>query len=249
MRKSISIPAQASMFLEKLQHWGSNLLPQSLLPQSCQLCGQFAGHTPVCAGCIQDLPRLPEHHCPICRESTPHGETCGGCQIRSPHFDQVLALYTYAFPVDRLIQQLKYSAQFSLARWWGKTLAPQVPEQVSRIMPLPLHPQRLAERGFNQALEIAKPLAHTLNLPLDPNSLKKTRTTLAQTELSLKLRKTNLSKAFECSSDLSGEHILLVDDVLTTGTTLNEAARILKQRGCSRVTACVVARALKNGVS
>lgn len=249
MRKSISIPAQASMFLEKLQRWGLNLLPGSLIPQSCQLCGQFAGHVPVCPHCAQDLPRPPERHCPICMENTLHGEICGACQIRSPHFDQVLALYTYAFPVDRLIQQLKYSAQFSLARWWGKTLALHVPEQITRIIPLPLHPQRLAERGFNQALEIARPLAHTLNRPLDFNSLRKTRMTLAQTELSLKIRKTNLNKAFECSTDLSGEHILLVDDVLTTGTTLNEAARTLKQRGCSRVTACVVARALKNGVS
>lgn len=229
--------------------WFRNIpgqLAACLLPQTCLLCGALAGNAPICKPCQTDLPQLPARHCPLCLEATTHGERCGACLSKRPHFDQVHALHAYAFPLDQLIHQLKYSAQLALAPWWGSALATGIAGQFNRVIPLPLHPKRLEERGFNQAQEIARHLARTLNLPLDIDSLQKTKATQTQAELPLKARKANLSGAFECMTDLEGQHILLVDDVLTTGATLDEAARVLKLHGASHVTASVVARTLRH---
>ncbi|WP_303785659.1 ComF family protein [Azovibrio restrictus] len=227
----------------------SERLLTALLPSSCLLCGAASGPLPLCQGCAADLPALPDPHCPLCLDRTTHGERCGACQMRPPHFDRVIALHAYAFPVDQLVHQLKYAARLSLARYWGAALGEKLAGETnpaSHVMALPLHPGRLAERGYNQSLEIARQLARRLDIRLDGHSLVKTQATRPQAELPLKERQHNLRGVFACVTDLQGAQVLLVDDVLTTGATLDEAARVLKLHGAAQVSACVVARTLRH---
>jgi ComF family protein len=114
------------------------------------------------------------------------------------------------------------------------------------ILPLPLHPERLRERGFNQSMEIARALGNCLNLAVDRSSLVRNRATPPQADLPLKERHRNVRGAFECTADMTGKDILLIDDVMTSGATLNECARVLKLHGASSITAVVAARALKH---
>lgn len=219
------------------------------LPSTCLLCGAPGATEPLCPACAAELPALPAPHCPLCLNPTPYGERCGACLQQPPRFDHVIALYAYAFPVDRLVHQLKYAARFSLARHWGMALAARLDSlgtPVSRVMPVPLHHERLAERGYNQSLEIARRLASALDLRLDYQNLVKTHATRPQAELPLAARQRNLQDAFACLADLEGEHVLLVDDVLTSGATLDAAARVLKQHGARAVSVCVVARTLRH---
>ena len=115
-----------------------------------------------------------------------------------------------------------------------------------RILAVPLSPARLAERGFNQALEIARPLAHALGVPIELHRIHRRRDTAPQASLPWKERKQNIRHAFECELDLTGKAVLVVDDVMTTGATLDELAATLKAHGAARVENCVVARALKD---
>lgn len=218
----------------------------ALLPNSCLLCAADAGQGLLCPACQRELPGLPARQCPLCGEQTTHGERCGACLKQAPHFARVHALYRYAFPVDRMIQALKYQHRLPLAAWFGQQMSSIIPaDAYDRIVPLPLHPGRLSERGFNQAMEIARPISSRLGIWLDFSSLQRHRATPAQAGLPLKERHGNVRGAFECGSDLSGERILLVDDVLTSGASANECARILRLHGAVSVHVAVIARALK----
>jgi ComF family protein len=220
----------------------------ALLPPLCLLCGApcAADDTTLCGACRRDLPTLPALHCPDCLAETPRGERCGACLAHPAHFDRAFALYRYDFPLNRLVQDLKYHARFALARRWGEQLARASAEFAADcIVPLPLHPKRLKERGYNQALEIARHCARARHLPLEATSLTKCRATPPQSGLSLKARQKNLKGAFCCARDFSGQRILLIDDVLTTGTTANEAARVLKLHDAASVAIAIVARTLR----
>lgn len=218
-----------------------------LLPASCLLCGADSGSSQLCPACAGDLPLLPAALCPQCSVPTTYGERCGACLHEPPHFDATCALFRYDFPVDRIVHALKYGHQLAVANWLSEALAARLAEQTfDLIVPLPLHPQRLAERGFNQAVEIAAHLEKRLKIPVDRHSLQRTRATPAQAELPLKERHKNVRGAFECRSDFSGKHILLLDDVMTSGATANECARVLKLHGAIHVTVAVAARALKH---
>ncbi|MDR1890242.1 MAG: ComF family protein [Zoogloeaceae bacterium] len=221
----------------------------ALLPPLCLLCGariplrRQGDDVAFCPDCLSDLPVLQAAHCPDCLIETEHGERCGACLAHAPDFDYARALYRYEFPVNRLIHGLKYQARFAPARTWGRMLAVQTADfPADCVLPLPLHAERLAERGYNQALEIARHCACARGLPLERESLQKRRATPPQSSLSLKARQRNLKGAFSCQRDFSGRHLLLVDDVLTTGATANEAARVLKLHGAASVGIAVVAR-------
>jgi ComF family protein len=220
----------------------------ALLPPRCLLCGAPAAtdDATLCAACQGDLPALPALHCPNCLRETTGGEHCGACLAHPPHFERAFALYRYDFPLNRLVLDLKYHARFALARCWGTQLAKASADFATDcVLPLPLHPERLRERGYNQALEIARHCARARHLPLDMTSLSKCRATPPQSSLSLKARQRNLKGAFAACRDFSGQRILLVDDVLTTGATANEAARTLKLHHAASVAIAVVARALR----
>ncbi|MDR3086714.1 MAG: ComF family protein [Azoarcus sp.] len=218
-----------------------------LLAQNCLLCGQTGEGEILCRACADDLPRLPAPLCPRCALPTTSGELCGACLAHPPHYDRTLAAFSYGFPLDKLIQSFKYAHRLALATYLGREIASLAAESVvaDLVVPLPLHPVRLRERGFNQALELARPVAATLGLPLDSRTCSRIRHTPAQASLSWKKREKNIRNAFQCTRDLSGRRILLVDDVMTTGASLNEFARTLKRHGASEITLLVVARTLR----
>lgn len=215
------------------------------LPQDCLLCGARAGAGLLCSACAAELPRLPQMRCPVCALPTSDATVCGRCLSKPPHFDATHALFAYAFPVDRLIQVLKYRARLAVAPFFGEGLADLLPAGADRLVPLPLHPRRLKERGFNQALEIARALAR--HPSIDTASVEREIDTAPQASLAWDERGRNVHGAFLCRADLSGQHVVVLDDVMTTGATLDECARALKKRGAARVTNLVVARTLPAG--
>lgn len=216
-----------------------------LLAQDCLLCGQTSASELLCRVCAGDLPRLPADRCPRCALPTPGSELCGRCLTRALHYDRTLAAFNYGFPLDKLIQAFKYAHRLALAPFLGRELAALAAEvEADLVIPLPLHPTRLRERGFNQALELARPVAVSLRLPLDARTCSRNRPTPPQAGLPWKERAKNIRGAFHCAGDLSGRRILLVDDVMTTGASLDECARTLKLHGAAEVTLLVVARAL-----
>lgn len=217
-----------------------------LLPNSCLLCGADAGPAIVCTPCRSELPAPPTPSCPHCGEPTSHGERCGQCLMQAPAYSGVTAAFRYAFPVDRMIHALKYQHQLALADWFADVLAEKLTGQaVDLIVPLPLHVSRLRERGFNQATEIARRLGKMLKTDVDRNTLWRTRETQPQAGLPLSSRAANVRGAFACRRSLEGQRILLVDDVMTTGATLGEAAHTLRRHGAAEVRLAVVARALR----
>jgi ComF family protein len=167
---------------------------------------------------------------------------CGSCLKRPPHFDATLALWRYEFPCDGLVQALKYRARLALAGFFARSLASRPLPAFDVIVPMPLHAKRIAERGFNQALEIARGLARHRGMPIAPRGVLRVKDTLPQTDLPYEERAKNVRGAFLCKLDLSGASIAVLDDVMTTGATLNELARALKRAGATRVENLVVAR-------
>jgi ComF family protein len=214
------------------------------LPQDCMLCGARSSHALLCHACQSDLPRIPGA-CPSCALPS-GGAICGECLRHPPAFDRTFAALAYGFPVDKLVQQLKYSGQLALAHWLGETLWESVraAPRPDLILPMPLHPARLTSRGFNQALEIARPIARHGGVPLVPDLARRTLDTAPQASQALDARHKNIKGAFACDADLSGRHIALIDDVMTSGATLNELARTLKRAGAAQISVWVVARAL-----
>ena len=238
-------------------------LAGALLPQDCHACGkaladslpdqQPAGRTHLCHACIAGLPRVGPH-CPICAMpvATPATapEVCGQCLRRPPHFDATFAALEYAAPVDRMIQSLKYAANLPLAIVFAQFLREQLPPSAgNRIMgAMPLHPARLRQRGFNQALEIARHIAkQRADITLLVDGVHRIRDTPAQAGLHVEQRRANIRHAFACDIDLAGMTVAIVDDVMTTGATLDELARTLKNRGAARVENWVVARTITQG--
>lgn len=226
----------------------------ALLPRDCLLCSAASNNAVLCPDCNDHLPRLTTQRCPQCAMPTPGAEVCGACMKHVPYFDATTAIWQYDFPIDRLIQSLKYSRRLASADFFGVELALLAARPTTLlasspdfILPVPLSAQRLKQRGFNQSIEIARPLAQQLGIPLELKNIHRHRDTTPQTSLPWKERAKNIRHAFECRIDLTGKTVLVVDDVMTTGTTLNELARTLKAHGAVRVENCVLARALKHG--
>lgn len=210
----------------------------------CILCGAPADGDHVCAACGADLP-IHGGGCPVCG-SPGEGRVCGECLREPPSYDRCIAALHYAFPADELIQALKYGGQLALAPVLADFLARAVAHapRPDLLLPMPLFPARARARGFNQATEIARALARRLGLPLDTTSLERIRDTAPQARLSAAERRRNVRDAFACRATVAGRHVAVVDDVMTSGATLNEAARAIKRAGAAEVSVWVVARAL-----
>ncbi len=222
-----------------------------LFPRSCLLCADGAGAEHLCPACLADLPWHTQPQCPQCATPTPLGQTCGACLKRPPAFDRTVAALGYAFPLDRLIPRLKYHGRLAIAPALGACLARAVEGAPvpDRLIPMPLHAQRIRERGFNHATEIARDVAKRLGLPLDLDSCRRIRDTPPQMGLKHDARRRNVRGAFSCSGEVRGQRIALVDDVMTTGTSLDELAATLKRAGAREVSCWVVARTLPPGDS
>ena len=216
-----------------------------LLTQDCLLCGAASGASRLCRACEDDLPRLPDARCPRCALPTPKGETCGRCLARPPHYDLTLAAFRYDFPVDKLVQSFKYGHRLALASYFGRQLAALTASaQADLIIPVPLHPLRLRERGFNQALELARPVSKACRTPIDVLSCHRIRHTATQADLPWRARAKNVRGACHCSGDLTGTRLLLSAWVMTTGASLDELARTVRLHGAEHVALLVLARAL-----
>ena len=224
----------------------------ALLPRDCFLCGATCEDVFLCADCSNRLPAMPAQCCPVCALPTPREEVCGACLKRPPHFDATHALWRYDFPIDKMVQSIKYSHRLASVDFFAQAMAELLENMFSTtslpdiVLPVPLSAQRLRERGFNQSVEIARPLARALGLPLELHAVRRQRHTAPQAELPWKERAKNIRQAFGCAADLTGKSLLVIDDVMTTGATLDELARLLKAHGAVRVENCVVARTLKD---
>ena len=202
-----------------------------LLPPHCALCGQSIARRPLCVGCLADLPWLKPHCVPALRD-----------------FDQVWSPLAYDYPVDRLIAEAKFGKQLATARALGELLSVRMPEVMQPpdlVVPVPLHWQRQAERGFNQAEEIARGLCRQLGWRLAARVCQRVRATPAQSTLSAAERRTNLHTAFVARPLPPGLHILVVDDVLTTGATAEAVASALRRAGAAGLRLWTVAHALE----
>ena len=213
--------------------------------QDCLLC-EAAASDVLCTSCIADLP-VETLSCPQCA-APGNANVCGACLRNAPHFDATAAAFTYRFPLDKLVQSFKFNANLTLTHFFAsamrtriRALALEMPDQ---IIALPLANKRLATRGFNQAALLADALARLLDCPVAHRSMLRIRETPPQSGLSRAQRMKNVKGAFDCAGDVAGKRIAIVDDVMTTGSTLSEAARVLKLAGAVEVSAFVLARAV-----
>ena len=216
---------------------------ERLFGGSCFLCRGRAGGL-LCPACDADLPRLGGELCPRCALASPAAAVCGRCLARPPAFDATVAALAYRFPADVMVQAFKFRSELALAPYFGRLLAQRVAaaDRVDFLLPVPLSTARLRERGFNQALEIARTLAQATRTRLAPELCERTVDTRAQFDLPMDERERNVRGAFRCAGFLAGARVALVDDVMTTGSTLAELAATLKRAGAAFVANWVLAR-------
>lgn len=231
----------------------SRSLLHGLFPPSCYLCLD-PGQPPafeLCRGCESDLPANGPA-CPGCAAPVAEpGARCAACLARPRAFDAAFAPYRYEFPIAELIHRFKYRGQVTLSRILGTLLARRLAARgrgrVDAILPVPLHPAREARRGYNQAREIAVFVADLLRLPLHDGLARRIRHTEEQAALPALVREVNVRGAFEVQSRVPPLRVAIVDDVLTTGATVEELARALRAAGCRHIEIWAVARAVGHG--
>jgi len=228
--------------------WAGRLL-RIALPLRCLLCGdRGSSGRDLCAGCARDL-ALNAPCCPRCALplETP-APLCGECVEREPPFAAAWAPFRYEHPLDLLEARFKFRGDLAAGRVLASLMIERAsgigPLRPNAIVPVPLHLSRLRERGYNQALELAKPLARAFDIRLEPDLLRRVRATAAQTGLDATARRRNLRDAFAVSARPAiPAHVALFDDVMTTGTTARECARVLRRAGVGRVDVWALARA------
>ncbi len=233
--------------LHKVDQWLSRLLPRE-----CVLCGMDAGSLNLCAGCLGDLPWI-GRACERCGAPLPSGVaggSCAHCDVNCRDIDGIIAGLAYEYPVDRLIAGAKFDRRPEFAMAVGEALAQALRirpfSSPDVVMPVPLHPARLGRRGFNQALEIAIPVCRTLGLRLDRRSCRRHRDTAPQTSLPAARRRTNLRGAFAVSDQIAGLRVAIVDDVVTSGSTVSAMAACLRAAGAESIVVWAGARVLRN---
>ncbi len=221
----------------------------AVFPPRCLLCGARGdGDRDLCKGCAADLPRnrVCCARCALPLKSA--AALCGECIKREPPFAATFAPFEYAHPLDLLLMRLKFARSLAAGRVLAQlaldALTENRVEMPHALVPVPLHRARLRERGYNQALELAQPLSDALDIPLR-EVLVRRRATAAQSDLDAAARRKNVRGAFDVVGDDLPMHVALIDDVMTTGTTIRECARVLRRAGVARVDVWVLARAGK----
>lgn len=232
---------QVNNWLKNIQYW--------LYPAHCLLCGAANGsERPLCEGCLADL-GINHNTCPGCAIPLPEGVTglCGACQRRHPPFDGAIAPFLYQPPLDRLLLDLKFNNRLQHAQLLGDLMAERLlkdsDDLPGLLIPVPLHRSRIRQRGYNQALELARSLGGRLEIAVDSRSCLRVRETASQSQLSARERSRNIRNAFQMEKPIQAAHVAIIDDVMTTGSTVAELARVLKRSGVERVEVWVCARA------
>ncbi len=223
-------------------------------PVACVSCGATAEGAGLCPPCREDLPFLgaacPACALPLAADAAP-GVLCGVCRRRPPPQACTVATFLYEEPAVGLIQGLKFQGRLLHARLLGELMAERLQVLMQSragdlprlLVPVPLHRRRQRERGYNQALEMARPIAARLGIPLDYGSCRRVLATARQSDLDVKARRANVRRAFRARWRPGFEHLAVVDDVMTTGHTLAEVVRCLQRAGAGRVEVWVCARA------
>jgi ComF family protein len=224
-------------------------LVSSLIPTPCLFCGAGASAGGVCIPCRADLPGWRVQRCPVCAIATPQGEVCGQCLRSPPAFARTVVAASYAFPLDAAVARLKYGRDLGLAAGLADLLREAVHGETlpALMIPMPLSAARMRERGFNQAAELARPVAARLGACMLPDAARRTRDAAPQASLPLAAREKNVRGAFECDRHLDAMEVAIVDDVMTTGASLDELARTLRSAGAARVVCWVLARTERAG--
>jgi len=239
-----------------------NSLSTVLLPATCKLCHSVVEDFRlgvVCQSCWDHVKLIEPPLCSTCGYAFPSkaissaGALCGACRRGLYRFDVARAWAPFQDSVKEIIHELKYGCHSSLARPLAARLAVAFEAQRDRLqadwlIPVPLHPARKRERGFNQSGEIARHFSHIVGVPLAQHWLSRPRQTKVQAGLTRRERRQNVRGAFETSkkAEIRGKTILLIDDVFTTGATVNECARILKQSGAAKIAVLTVARVIRD---
>ena len=217
-----------------------------IYPPVCAGCG--AAGARWCGDCHLQAPRVSDKICPVCGDSRRDGQLCNDCRQKPPAYDTARAWGLHDGPVRRALHQLKYKGDMSLGESLAREMIPMVERQGKHpqiVVPVPLGTARLQERGYNQAALLARPVALALGLPFQPKTLQRIRETRSQVGLTRPQRQQNMEGAFLARAALVQEKdVLLVDDVMTTGATMNAAAKALKEAGANHVWAISFARAL-----
>lgn len=231
----------------RLAFWLRNDATRLLWPTRCLACDDPGlDGLDLCAACEGTLPAL-HAACPCCALPVPDpGRVCGACLASpAPPYTEVHAAYLYAAPLDRLLPRLKFGGDLAAGRLVAQLMAERLRDapRPQALLPVPLHRARLRHRGFDQALELARPLGRALGVPVLDRALVRTRATQEQSRLTATARRRNLKDAFAVWPKLPlPDHVALVDDVMTTGATLRAAAVALRRAGVKRVDCWVAAR-------
>ena len=216
-----------------------------VFPPRCLLCGETGVNgRDLCPACAEALP-WNASACLRCALPLPIPGLCGACLQKPPPMGETHAVFVYGFPLDRLVPRFKFHRDLAAGRLMADLMAGALASapRPDALVPVPLHARRIRQRGYDQALELARPLAATLALPLRADLLQRIRATAAQSELDAGQRRRNLARAFAVADQAAlPAHVALVDDVMTTGATLAAAAHALRAAGVERVDAWVCAR-------
>ncbi|MCW9013411.1 MAG: ComF family protein [Gammaproteobacteria bacterium] len=224
---------------------------RQLYPATCVLCGASgkAGQD-LCVDCAGDL-IVNISACVRCALPIPvynEQRICGTCLQKPPQYDAAWSAFLYAQPLEWMIHQLKFNTRLAYARLLSAqmlSVLPDISERPDCFIPVPLHSKRMKQRGFNQALELLRPIAKQLDIPVDSHSCSRQKSTAKQTGLNSSDRRKNIKNAFQFKNTGQYKYIVLFDDVVTTGSTVNELAREIRRHGIERVDVWSLARADK----
>lgn len=238
--------AKSLQTLSALRHF----LLQNLLPNNCLLCRQSSATKELlCAACLQDLPWLDNTclQCALPLTGNIQSQRCGACLKTTLPFSQILAIFHYQTPVDKLINDLKFHSRLVVATLFANLLAKKIRASYHAqalpelLIPVPLHPRRLHERGYNQAAEVARQVAKLLDIKLDVLSCQRVIHTAAQSQIPAEQRYRNIKNAFTVDA-IHAKHVAIIDDVVTTMSTVKELTLSLRKQGVQQIDVWTIAR-------